>query len=199
MGIKGFARCVKALFSGRWATPRVVPKMVQTPWGYRLSTFGAVADVTAVVCAVSRLAGLVLVGLIMVVWGFSGAFSDPLLTAMIIGLTGLLFVAGWLLFWHGWDMRQTEAQIDLDRGELRVGHKNGLGRFEQEDRIPFGQIGSLLILRGRDAGSDAGLYVRLGNGMDAFELLSGSEAMLVPIRSKLLRDLKGAHGPVYMR
>ncbi|MCK8462588.1 hypothetical protein MUY35_01825 [Aliiroseovarius sp. S1339] len=169
------------------------PKVVQTPWGYRLSTAGADAGILRITHALGRFVGLVLMLVIAGVWSFAGnAFADPLIMAMKLGLTGLLFVFGWLLFWYGRDARQVEAQVDLDKRELRIGHKDGLNRFRQDTRVPFSDIGSFLILRANDDTCEAALYARIGSGMDAYEVIAGEEAALEPIQAQLVTDLSGA-------
>ncbi|SEW20844.1 hypothetical protein SAMN05444851_2138 [Aliiroseovarius sediminilitoris] len=168
------------------------PALVQTPWGYRLSAVGAEAGLLRITHAVGRFVGLVLLLIIAGVWSFSAnAFADPLIMAMKLGLTGLLFVVGWMLFWYGRDARQVEAQVDLDGCELRIGHRDGLNRFRQETRIPFSDIGSFLILRTNDDPCNAALYARIGSGMDAYEVIEGTEAALEPIQARLVTDLTG--------
>ncbi|MDE9450696.1 hypothetical protein J3R80_09500 [Aliiroseovarius sp. Z3] len=168
------------------------PAIVQTSWGYRLSAVGAEAGLLRVTHAAGRFVGLVLLLIIAGVWSFSAnAFADPLIMAMKLGLTGLLFVVGWMLFWYGRDARQVEAQVDLNGCELRIGHRDGLNRFRQETRIPFSDIGSFLILRTSDYPNNAALYARIGSGMDAYEVIEGSEASLEPIKARLVTDLTG--------
>lgn len=168
------------------------PAIVQTSWGYRLSAVGAEAGLLRVTHAAGRFVGLVLLLIIAGVWSFSAnAFADPLIMAMKLGLTGLLFVVGWMLFWYGRDARQVEAQVDLNGCELRIGHRDGLNRFRQETRIPFSDIGSFLILRTNDDPNNAALYARIGSGMDAYEVIEGSEASLEPIKARLVTDLTG--------
>lgn len=168
------------------------PAIVQAPWGYRLSAVGAEAGLLRITHAAGRFVGLVLLLIIAGVWSFSAnAFADPLIMAMKLGLTGLLFVVGWMLFWYGRDARKVEAQVDLEGCELRIGHRDGLNRFRAETRIPFSDIGSFLILRTNDDPGNAALYARIGSGMDAYEVIEGSEAALEPIQARLVTDLTG--------
>ncbi|MCK8483815.1 hypothetical protein MUY21_07190 [Aliiroseovarius sp. S2029] len=168
------------------------PGVVQTPWGYRLSAIGTEAGLLRLTHAAGRFVGLVLLLIIAGVWSFSAdTFADPLTMAMKLGLTGLLFVVGWMLFWYGRDARQVEAQVDLDGCELRIGYRDGLNRFRHETRIPFADIGSFLILRNDDNPEDAALYARIGSGMDAYEVIAGPEAALERIQARLVSDLTG--------
>ena len=172
---------------------RLTPRVYMAEWGYRLTAESTAPGLMRITHAMGRFVGLVLLLMIAGVWSFSSnAFADPLIMAMKLGLTGLLFVFGWLLFWYGRDAQQAEAQVDLNKREIRIGHINGWNRFCQETRIPFGEIGSFLILRGSDDETEAGLYARLGSGMDAFEVISGDEEALEPIQAQLVKDLSSA-------
>ncbi|WP_371169703.1 hypothetical protein [Aliiroseovarius sp. 2305UL8-7] len=172
---------------------RLSPRVYKADWGYRLTAENAAPGLMRLTHAAGRFVGLVLLLMIAGVWMFSGnAFADPLIMAMKLGLTGLLFVLGWLLFWYGRDSQQAEAQVDLDKREMRMGYKDGWNRFRQETRIPFGEIGSFLILRGKEENGEAGLYARIGSGMDAFEVIAGDEEVLETIQTQLVKDLSSA-------
>lgn len=187
----------KISFQQLMSMTHLTPKVFKAQFGYRLTAEGSAPGLMRITHAMGRFVGLVLLLLIAGVWSFSAsAFSDPLIMAMKIGLTGLLFVVGWLLFWYGRDARQVEAQVDIDKREMRIGYIDGWNRFRQETRIPFGEIGSFMILRGSDDDAEAGLYARIGSGMDAFEIISGDVEALEPIQMQLAKDLSGARRTV---
>lgn len=184
ISIQGFGRRVAALLALFGADPAVV----QTRWGVRLSPGGAFGALLA------RVVGLGLFGVISWIWGRHGVPVDPVLAAMQLGLTGFLFATGWLLFWHGWDVRPTEAQIDLKRREFRLGYMTVRGWFAPKMRIPLGQIADIVIIPAAKMGGQAALYARLGNGRYAFELMTGSPAQLASIRHQILAQLKAVPG-----
>lgn len=184
MNITGFGCGKKALLALLGADPAVV----QTRWGYRLSPGGAFGATSV------RAVGLALLGMIAWIWASLGVPVDPVLTAMLLGLSGFLFATGWLLFWHGWDARPGEAQIDLERYELRLGCVHSWGWFALQKRIPLGQIGDFVILPAASKGGQAGLYARLGNGQHAFELMTGSPAQIASIRHRILGDMEIGQG-----
>lgn len=160
-------------------------------WGYRIHEVGSSSQ--RIFQAAGRFVGLVLLLVTAGVWSFAGdAFADPLLMAMKLGITGLLFVLGWMLYWYGRDARQMEAQVDIENRELRTGYKDGFNRFRSETCIPFNDIGSFLILRAQDGSQEAGLYARIGSGMEAYEVIPGSEVALQPIQAQLVKDLSAA-------
>ncbi|WP_289041416.1 hypothetical protein [uncultured Aliiroseovarius sp.] len=172
------------------------PKVAETSWGYRLGVAGRDSGFKRITHAAGRFVGLVLLLVIAGIWSFAAyAFTDPVMMAMKLGLTGLLFVVGWLLFWYGRDARQIEAQFDIEKSELRIGYRDGLNRFRQETRVPFCDIGSLLVLRANDDKCEAALYARIGSGMDAYEVIAGDEETLEPIQQRMMLDLSAARRP----
>ena len=184
-------------FQTRQDEPVAGPELVHTHWGYRLHTADFDEGLPRFGRAIGRFVGLVLLLVIAGIWSYSAnTFADPLMMSMKLGMTGLLFVFGWLLFWFGRDTSRPEAQIDLNHREIRIGRSDRLGRFNLDTRVTFSEVGSVLILRDADTTGKSGLYARIGSGMDAFEIISGQEDVLEPIQNRLVQDLTTARRTV---
>jgi len=166
------------------------PELINTYWGYRLTSADEDQVFTRFGRLLGRFIGVLLFLIIAGIWSFSAAtFSDPVMLTMKTGLTTLLFVFGWSLYSFGQDASYPETQVDFEKRELRVGQCDRSGRFSLASRLSFDKVGEILMLPSHEDSECSSLYARIGHGMEAVHVLSGEYSQLEPVQTRLIEDL----------
>ncbi|MCK0143389.1 hypothetical protein [Aliiroseovarius sp. F20344] len=171
-------------------------------WGYSLHDQVNGQSGESIARAFSRILGIALVISSLGLWVIPSAsgMGDGVLLIMKLGLTCLFIGLGGLLYMFGKANGASVTQVDLYNRTIRRGRVSEKNAFETEAAVPFEDVKGLLLSSddsANAAASMATLYLRLDDGEDnmtAIEILKGPEALLRPIRERLLRDLKNDRG-----
>lgn len=187
-------------------TPDSAQPVLLSParWGYSLHDQVNGNSGESITRAASRAFGIALVISSLGLWIIPNAtaLGDTVLLTMKLGLTCLFIGLGGLLYLFGKANQASVTQVHLYNRTIRRGQVLKNNGFETETEVPFDDIKGLLLsvddgLLDSGDGAMATLYLRLDDGADnmtAIEILKGPEALLRPIRERLLRDLKNDRG-----
>lgn len=167
------------------------PELIHLPWGYTLTAEDAQEGMPLLGRALGRFIA-VIIGLVLLgVWVVPGveSFGDPILVAMKLGLSCLFIGLGGLLYLFGQDGQRAETQVDLVSREIRAGSRKQNGTFKLTAQVGFDEVSAILIARS-ESDLHPSIFARIGDGPDAIEIVSGAEEFLVPIRDRIVRDLR---------
>lgn len=166
------------------------PKVDETHWGYTIHEHARNKGAQFMWAPFARFSGIVLL--------FIAAALLLLPSPASIADTPLKAVAAVMFALFGVVLSRTapsedhpEIQVDTNRGELRVGKRGFRGTFRQRAGLTFTDVTSVYLLRSKEHGRPARLFLRLGDHGDALEVASGPEESLDALRDRLATDLKG--------
>lgn len=168
-------------------------RMDQTYWGYVLHGQKGEMQLINIAASLSWLAGIGFMIAAAGMWLMPGAVFSGSVLGMKLGASVVLAgIGGLLLNWSG-KTGDHVVEVDTTRGEIRFVVQSRVGRPVVVGRIGIDAIGGVLIDRSRVGLCT--LKLRLGNTHRTIDLISGTEADLVPVRDRLGRDLLvGARG-----
>jgi hypothetical protein len=192
--------------SGMSAAPVTVPAPVapsapfvveEAYWGYVVRFNEKPGLLTLLMQGSSWLLGSLLVVAALGLWFAPGAMMTEELVGMRIGLTAILASVGTFLLWFSSRGTLAEVQIDTTRGEVREVVRNRAGKPSLLGAYGFDAIGGVHLERagiqpGQRGDLPAGyaeLVLRYGNTAQKLHVVAAPEAMLVPLRDRLGRDL----------
>lgn len=172
------------------------PVVLQTEWGYSLGEQASSQPCNMLLRKLGKFLGVAFALFILGFWVLQSASpaNDPVLLIMKLGVSGLFVGIGWLLYNYGSSAAPVESHVDLERKEVRRGILARNGQFELDICIDFAEITSIVIAAETADADEVALFARLDDSSDAIEIISGTEEQLVPIRDRLVRDLKNNRG-----
>ncbi|MCI2398650.1 hypothetical protein [Aliiroseovarius subalbicans] len=168
------------------------PQVCPTYWGYTISEPSTAQKRGLMVELVSKIIGIGFLLATIGMWFLPSSQAGADVAVMKLGLMVLFMMMGAILVWNARKGFIQELQVDLVRRELRVGQRNLQGDYRLSTQLEFHEIGSVYLMRSKDKGAPARLYLRIGNTENALEVATGKEIELEPVRERLAHDLNGA-------
>lgn len=176
------------------------PVLETAHWGYVIRDAAAGMAPNAVAAAVARFTGAILLMSAAGLWILPDSVHGSDLFGMKLAAMVMFSVFGAYLYRAGVAKGHLEYQVDLHRGELRIGRSDLRGAFRLSSRLGFDEIASIYMLRSKDHARPTRLFLRLAGREDAVEVATGPEAALEAIRERLAADLsQHPRQPVEMR
>lgn len=161
----------------------------ETHWGYTICDGIAAGRVNRSVAAVGRFLGVILLMAALGLWVLPDAAHSPDLLTMKLAAMVMFTVVGGTLFWTGRAARDLEVQVDMLRGEVRIGHRGFRDGFRVSNLLRFDQVASVYLLRSKDRSQPTRMFLRLAGQDGAVEIARGPQASLEALRLRLTRDL----------
>jgi len=158
-------------------------------WGYAIRDGGCVFGLRAIMAAVARFVGAILLMASVGLWILPDSVYGAEIFAMKLGAMVLFTVVGGYLVWAGSTPGHLEFQIDVHHGQIRVGRRDIRGGFRLATRLDFDDIASVYMLRSKDHTKPTRLFLRLVGSDAALEVAKGPEPDLDILRDRLTRDL----------
>jgi len=168
--------------------PGTGPILDENHWGYAIRDRHAANGLHCAATAVSRFVGMILLMASLGLWILPDTAHSAELLTMKLGAMVIFTVVGGALVWAGRAPRHLEFQVDMVRGELRIGRRGLRGGFRISGTLPFEQVGSIYMLRSKDHSQPTRLFLRLSGEDGAIEVASGPEEVLERLRRRLARD-----------
>lgn len=162
------------------------PLVEPTSWGYRIRARIANRALLRVGAQAARFVGtLLLIAAASLLVMPDGAGSG----GMKLGALVMFAVFGFFLFRAGQTAAHPELHVDVVAQELRIGYRELRGKFRPGATLAFADVSSVYLLRCKERGRPARLFLRIAGGDDAIEVASGPEQQLEKLRERLARDL----------
>jgi len=165
------------------------PRVEFTQWGYSLHSGNLHDSARHLASIAGRFFGAILLMAAAGLWIMPDAAMGADIFAMKLGAMVMFTVLGGWLVWAGRHETKLEYEVDLTRAELRVGARDLRGIFHLKAVVPFGEVSSVYLLRSKDHRQPARLFLRLGRGDDALELISGPHSPMELLRDRLTQDM----------
>ncbi|MEL7106294.1 MAG: hypothetical protein AAGM21_10265 [Pseudomonadota bacterium] len=171
-------------------------QLVETHWGYILSSQRATAGGSAMSEAAMRFFGIVLVMTAYAIWLVPAGLipGEPL--QLKAALAVVLALGGATLYFLSSRALVQETQVDTTAREIRLARRVRDKKTRVTRRIPFSSVQSAYVRR--DEGKPAELHLRLG-AQETVHLVSGLERELNLVHGRFCRDLKSPAERMEMR
>lgn len=165
------------------------PLIETNVWGYAIRDGRCAFGTRAVIAAVGRFIGAILLMASVGLWILPDSIYGAELFAMKLGAMVMFTVLGGYLVWAGSTPGHLEYHVDTHRRELRIGRRDIRGGFRQKCQLSFDDVASVYMLRSKEHRSSTRLYLRLAGSDGALEIAAGPEPALDNLRDRLTRDL----------
>lgn len=165
------------------------PVIDEMPWGYSIHDRTRHPGLQRKLSSVSRFLGtfsMFALATVLVTPDYGAnniAFSVKVTLLFALGLGAALFAKA------GQGVDHPEFHIDTRTNEIRVGRHDVKGQFTLTARLGFEDVRSVYLLRSKERGRPALLFLRLDDAGNALEVTSGPERMLERLRERLRQDL----------
>ncbi len=160
-----------------------------TLWGYVLLSAMAHEKPRMAVILTRRFIAAVLVLAALAMWVVPNAVLGADIASMKLGLTVLYLALGFWFFYMPRQVLRREVQVNLTRGELRLGFRNKAGIFSLQAVHAFADVDIVVLWQPEKERELATLYLRLRGTGVGIVAARGPVGELMPLKGQLAKDL----------